>query len=220
MRIAITASIAVIALSGFAGPASAGVFSCDAEGGKQEGGAVIGAIIGGVIGNQVAKRERGAGTVIGAGVGAALGSSIGCKMQEEDQRRAEVALEEALRTGRPASWRNPKSGAYGEIRLLPVADSGRWMAPGTVNIRSGPTTSSRVLGQFAGGETFDASPYNSKWLSVSGGGYVSRSVVRSAPAADGCQTLEQVAYTKKYGRETERYRACRKPGGAWDLTKI
>ena len=32
--------------------------------------------------------------------------------------------------------------------------------------------------------------------------------------------LEQTVYTKKYGRETERYRACRKPGGAWDVNKI
>jgi surface antigen len=220
MRIALTASIAVIALAALPGAASAGVFGCDAEGGKQEGGAVIGAIIGGVIGNQVAKGERGAGTVIGAGVGAAIGSSLGCKMQEEDQRRAEVALEEALRTGRPASWRNPKSGAYGEIRVLPVANGGRWVAPGTVNVRGGPSTSARVVGQFAAGETFDATPYNSRWLALSGGGYVSRSVVRAAPAADGCQTVEQTAYTKKYGRETERYRACRKPGGAWDISKI
>lgn len=220
MRIAITASIAVIALAAVPGAANAGVFSCDAEGGKQEGGAVIGAIIGGVIGNQVAKRERGAGTVIGAGVGAAIGSSLGCKMQEEDQRRAEVALEEALRTGQPARWRNPKSGAYGEIRVLPVADSGRWYAPGAVNVRGGPSTSARVIARLSAGETFDATPYNSSWLSLGDGGYVARSVVRAEPGEDGCRTVEQTAYTKRYGRETERYRACRKPGGAWDLSKI
>lgn len=219
MRIATTAAVAVLALAGAPGIANAGVFSCDAAGGKQEGGAVIGAIIGGVIGNQVAKRERGAGTVVGAGIGAAIGSSIGCKMQEEDQRRAEEALNEALATGRPASWRNPNSGAYGEIRVLPTANSGSWYAPGNVNIRARPSTTGQVIGQLAAGETFGGVIYNSGWLKVQSG-YVSRSVVRAAPRQDGCETLEQTAYTKKYGRETERYRACRKPGGAWDVRKI
>lgn len=219
MRIAITASIAVIALAALPGAANAGVFSCDANGGKQEGGAVIGAIIGGVIGNQIAKGERGAGTVVGAGLGAAIGSSIGCKMQEEDQRRAEAALDEALATGRPARWRNPNSGAYGEIRVLPAASSGSWYAPGTVNVRATPSTRGRVVGRLAGGETFGGTSYNSGWLRVDGG-YVAKSVVRPAPRQDGCETLEQTAYTKKYGRETERYRACRKPGGAWDVRRI
>jgi surface antigen len=218
MRIALTACIAVLTFGALPGAANAGVFSCDASGGKQEGGAAVGAIIGGIIGNQLAKRERGAGTVVGAGLGAAIGSSIGCKMQEEDQRRAEAALDEALATGQPASWRNPKSGAYGEIRVLPVGSSGRWYAPGTVNIRATPSTRARVVGQLTAGEMFDASSYSSAWLQVNGG-FVSKSVVRAA-SRDGCETIEQTAYTKKYGRETERYRACRKPGGAWQLTKI
>lgn len=219
MRIAITAAVAVLALAAAPGVANAGVFSCDANGGKQEGGAIVGAIIGGVIGNQVAKRERGAGAVVGAGIGAAIGSSIGCKMQEEDQRRAEAALDETLATGRPTSWRNPNSGAYGEIRVLPAANSGYWFAPNTVNIRATPSTRGRVIGQFAGGESFGGSIYNSSWLKVDGG-YVARSVTRPAPRRDGCQTLEQTAYTKKYGRQVERYRACRKPGGAWDVNRI
>ncbi len=219
MRIAITASIALLALAAAPGVASAGVFSCDSAGGTQEGGAVIGAIIGGVIGNQVAKGERGAGTVVGAGIGAAIGSSIGCRMQEEDQRRAEAAMDETLATGRPTSWRNPNSGAYGEIRMLPAGNSGSWYAPGTVNIRATPSTRGGVIGQFIGGESFGGSVYNSSWLKVDGG-YVSRSVVRPAPRQDGCQMLEQTAYTKKYGRQTERYRACRKPGGAWDVNRI
>lgn len=219
MRTVLTASIAVLALAALPGAAHAGVFGCDAAGGKQEGGAVIGAIIGGVIGNQVAKGERGAGTVVGAGLGAAIGSSIGCKMQEEDQRRAEAALDKALATGQPARWRNPNSGAYGEIRVLPTAGSGFWYAPNTVNVRAAPSTRGRVVGRLAGGETFGGTSYNSGWLRVDGG-YVAKSVVRPAPRQDGCEILEQTAYTKKYGRETERYRACRKPGGAWDVRKI
>jgi surface antigen len=135
------------------------VFSCDAAGGKQEGGAVVGAIIGGIVGNQVAKRERGAGTVVGAGIGAAIGSSIGCKMQEEDARRAQAALDEALATGQPTSWRNPNSGAYGDIRVLPASNSGYWYAPNTVNVRATPSTKARVVGQLGAGESFGGMSY-------------------------------------------------------------
>ncbi len=218
MRIAITAAFAVLALGAAPGIANAGVFSCDAAGGKQEGGAVIGALIGGVIGNQVAKGERGAGTVVGAGIGAAIGSSVGCKMQEEDQRRAEVALNEALATGRPTSWRNPNSGAYGEIRPISSSNGGVWMSPGRVNVRATPSTRARIVGRFDAGEVFNGRSYNGGWVKVAGG-YVSKSVVRPTASQDGCQMLEQTVYTKQYGRETERYRACRKPGGAWDVRK-
>lgn len=220
MRIAITAAIVAAALVTVPGVASAGVFSCDAAGGKQEGGAVVGAIIGGLIGSQVSKNERGAGTVVGAGVGAAIGSSIGCKMQEEDQRRAEVALNETLATGRPTSWKNPNSGAYGDIHIVSSGDGGYWYAPNTVNVRATPSTRGRVVGRLGAGESFNGTSYNSGWLRVDGG-YVSKSVVRQAQGGgDGCQTVEQTVYTKRYGRETEHYRACRKPGGAWDIHKI
>src|SRR5215217_5094227 len=91
MRSAITASIILAAVTVLPGVAQArGVFGCDSAGGKQEGGAVIGAIVGGIIGNQVAKNERGIGTAVGAGLGAAAGSAIGCKVQEDDQRKAEA----------------------------------------------------------------------------------------------------------------------------------
>ncbi|MDP1630766.1 MAG: SH3 domain-containing protein [Caulobacter sp.] len=256
MRIAITASVMVAALAAAVpGAAQAGVFGCDSGGGKQEGAAVIGALIGGVVGNKLVKGERGAGTVVGAGIGAAIGSSIGCKMQEEDQRRAEAALDEALATGRPVAWKNPNSGANGEIRVLAsngygdgygqpvqlsnvafardvqpqrywVGGGGTWYAARNVNLRAGPTTRSRVVGQLAGGQNFEvlAKVQGQPWLLVGrdgyGVGYVSESVVSPVVRNDGCQTVEQTLYTKKYGRETERYRACRQSGGGWDLTKI
>jgi hypothetical protein len=74
------------------------------------------------------------------------------------------------------------------------------------------------VGQIRPGETFAASAYSGGWLAYNGG-FISRSVVRAA-ARDGCETVEQTAYTRKYGRETERYRACRKSGGGWELSKI
>lgn len=255
MRIAITATLVIAALTAVPGAAQAGVFSCDASGGKQEGGAVIGAIIGGVIGNQVAKKERGAGTVIGAGIGAAIGSSIGCKMQEGDQRRAEVALNEALATGRPASWRNPNTGASGEIRVLPTSTygdgygepiqlqnlayargvqsqryweggGGWWYAPNTINLRASPSTRAAIVGQLPAGQNFQALAKvpGQNWLLVGENGYamgyVAQSVAQPVGSEDGCRLVEQTLNTKRYGRESERYRACRKPGGAWELTRI
>jgi surface antigen len=218
MRIALTASVLLAAAAATALPGAAqarGVFGCDAAGGKQEGGAVIGAIVGGLIGNQVAKNERGLGTAIGAGLGAAAGSAIGCKIQEDDKRQAEAALEQALRTGYAQNWRNPSTGsrgdvqveawsAYGEgygqpyqLRSVSFArgvtpqrswegGGGWWYAPGTVNLRGGPSTSSPIVGKLAGGQDF--------------------------------QVLAKVAGANWL--ESERFRACRKPSGTWDLTKI
>lgn len=185
MRGLIAASLILAAAASAPGAAQAGIFGCDAGGGKQEGGAVIGAIVGGVIGNQVADDNRALGTAIGAGIGAAIGSSIGCKMQEGDQKRAEAALEEALRTGRPTSWRNPNTGAHGEIRMLPTGSHGAgygkpirlndtrfasgvddrqiwvdagggWYAPKVVNLRAGPSTRSPIIGRLQAGESFQA----------------------------------------------------------------
>ncbi|MFZ5670292.1 MAG: glycine zipper 2TM domain-containing protein [Pseudomonadota bacterium] len=218
MRILVTASILAV-LAAAPGVAQAGVFGCDAKGGKQEGGAVIGAIIGGVIGNKLADDNRTAGTVIGAGIGAAIGSSIGCRMQEEDQRKAEAALEETLATGQPVRWKNPRTGAYGEIRVVSY-DDGRWYAPNTVNIRARPSAKAPIVGRLMAGEVFEGAEHNAGWLAVEGG-YVARSVVQpAAGAGDGCRTLEQTLHTRRYGDERERYRACRKPGGAWEIHKI
>ncbi len=258
MRIALTTAL-LLAAAATAAPGAAqarGIFGCDAEGGKQEGGAVIGAIVGGIIGNQVSKNERGLGTAIGAGLGAAAGSAIGCKMQEADRRRAEAALEEALRTGQAANWRNPETGSRGDVSVQPwnaygegygepyslrnvsyargvqprrdwEGGGGWWHAPGTVNLRSRPSTSGAVVGKLPGGQDFMvlAKVPGQPWLLVGQNGYatgyVAQSVVRPRGGDTGdCRRIEQTIHTRKYGVERERYRACRKPGGAWDLTRI
>lgn len=258
MRAAITASIFIAAAATvIPGAAQArGIFGCDADGKKQEGGAVIGAIIGGVVGNKLAKDDRALGTIIGAGIGAAAGSAIGCKMQEADRKKAEAALEEALRTGRAANWRNPETGSYGDVTVEPWSAYGEgygqpytlrsvsfargvspqrsweggggwWYAPNTVNLRARPTTSSAVVGKLAGGQEFEvlAKVAGQPWLLVGQNGYatgyVSQSVVRPRGGDSGdCRRIEQTIHTKKYGAERERFRACRKPSGSWDLTRI
>jgi surface antigen len=95
------------------------IFSCQASGNKQAGGAAVGAVIGGLLGNTTAgKNSRGSSTVLGAALGAAAGSYIGCRMQTSDQRRAEAATREALDYGRDASWTNPETGASGRVRVV------------------------------------------------------------------------------------------------------
>lgn len=259
MRVALTASILLAAAAATALPGVAqarGVFGCDADGGKQEGGAVIGAIVGGIIGNQVAKNERGLGTAIGAGLGAAAGSAIGCKIQEADKRKAEAALEEALRTGYATNWRNPETGSYGDVTVQPWSAYGEgygqpyslqsvsfargvspqrgweggggwWYAPNTVNLRGTPSTKGKIVGKLAGGQDFQvlAKVQGQPWLLVGQNGYatgyVSQTVVRPRGGDTGdCRRIEQTIHTKKYGAERERFRACREPGGGWQLTKI
>jgi surface antigen len=258
MRVAITASIFIAAAAtALPGAAQArGIFGCDADGGKQEGGAVIGAIVGGLIGNKVAKDDRALGTAIGAGLGAAAGSAIGCKIQEEDKRKAEAALEQALASGRATNWRNPKTGSRGDVTVEPWSvygdgygepytlrntsfasgvssqrywegGGGWWSAPQTVNLRGTPSTKGRVVGKLAAGQDFQvlAKVKGQPWLLVGQNGYatgyVAQSVVRPRSGDTGdCRRIVQTIHTTKYGTERERYRACRKPSGSWDLTRI
>jgi surface antigen len=95
------------------------IFSCQASGNKQAGGAAIGAVVGGLLGNSTSgKRNRGVNTVLGAAVGAAAGSYIGCRMQTSDQQRAEAAAQRALQYGENTSWTNPETGASGRINVI------------------------------------------------------------------------------------------------------
>lgn len=259
MRSAITASILLAALATAALPGAAqarGIFGCDSGGGKQEGGAVIGAIVGGIIGNQIAKNERGLGTAIGAGLGAAAGSAIGCKIQEDDQRKAEAALEEALRTGYATDWRNPKTGSRGNVAVEPWSTygdgygepydlrnvsfargvtaqryweggGGWWRTNNTVNLRGSPSTRGRIVGKLPGGQDFLvlAKVRGQPWLLVGENGYatgyVAQSVVRPRGGdSNDCRRITQTISTKRYGTESERFRACRKPSGHWELTRI
>ncbi|MCB1510790.1 MAG: glycine zipper 2TM domain-containing protein [Hyphomicrobiaceae bacterium] len=86
---------------------------------REDNGLVIGAITGGLIGNSVGRgRGRVVSTAIGAFVGGIVGSSIGRALDEEDRYLAQRAEYDALergRSGERSSWRNPKSGHYGEV---------------------------------------------------------------------------------------------------------
>jgi uncharacterized protein YgiM (DUF1202 family) len=131
----------------FTGPASAQVTSCDAPGGRQEAGALIGALAGGVLGSNLAKNDRGTGTAIGAVAGAAAGSYVGCKQQQARARTQAAA--------RPA-------GPYGQ---------GSYYSTSSMNIRSGPSTSNRVVDHLGAYERFDIVSRSGNWVRIAKNGY-------------------------------------------------
>ena len=95
--------------SGFLG----GIFSCSSHGNKQEIGAAAGGVVGGVLGNVIVKGNKTLGTLAGAALGAAAGGAIGCKLQKNDQAKAERAAQAALNTDHSQSWSNSETGAKG-----------------------------------------------------------------------------------------------------------
>lgn len=171
-----------------------GLFSCDAPGQANTGGAVVGGLIGALAGSQVSKNERALGAVIGAGIGAAIGNSIGCRMDRKARQDAQVAFERALETGRPQTWSDPATGASGEIVVLDRSQpsssgggySGRWrfaegVAPairtssaggtytanGRINMRAAPSANAAVVDRMQAGERFEvAGTVAGGWLAV------------------------------------------------------
>jgi surface antigen len=74
---------------------------------QEDQGVLIGAIAGGILGNQVGGGSgRAIATMVGAVAGAMIGGNIGRRMDEQDQMRASLALEN-VRTGVPTTWVNP-----------------------------------------------------------------------------------------------------------------
>lgn len=122
-RLMLIAAVATLAAPMVAGPAAAqsglgGLFSCDAPGQANTGGAVIGGLVGALAGSQVSKDNRALGAAIGAGLGAAIGNSVGCRMDRKSRQDAQQAFQRALDTGRPQSWSDPATGASGQILVL------------------------------------------------------------------------------------------------------
>ena len=259
-----TTFLAAAALSmAIAGQATAaplgGLFSCKASGDKQATGAVAGAVVGGLIGNSVSKNDRTLGTVLGAAIGATAGQYIGCKMQEDDQKKAEAATRAALAQNSSQRWSNPDSGAYGQVNVGPyngpasgttaesyqaISMSGlrlasnvqpasgyvgappKFIANSSVNLRAAPSTTSRVLGRIAAGQTVDVlgQVQGTNWLLIGrngvGQGYVASNLFRVANAAlaqPACRTVDQIITVADGSTETKRYIACPTANGEWNF---
>lgn len=178
-RTSLTAALLAGALAfGGATSASAGVTSCSAPGGKQEGGAVIGALLGGLVGHSVGGRHATGETVVGAAAGAAAGSAIGCEAQKSKAQNAAYRPATYKKNGyRLSSAISPAS--YSRMDRTFVAQSG-------VNLRAAPTTNSNRVGRLQSGERFQALAQvrGTDWILVGEGGvgvgYVRGDFVRPA----------------------------------------
>ena len=241
-------SKAVAAKSG--GGFLSGILGCSASGSKQVIGAAGGGAIGGFLGNRVAgKKSRTIGTVTGAATGAALGSALGCKLQRNDQAKAERAMQEAVASNKSQSWSNPETGASGRVevesassgvnlsemklasQVEPVETYSRigatYTVSSTANIRSAPSLNGDVLGQLSPGQRVwvPATAAGTSWMLVSrdgiGEGYVSASLLqRSSGATSGCKLVRQTVTTASDETATENLEACRDRQGNWVLKRV
>lgn len=85
---------------------------CASEGPKEQAGTIIGGVLGGVLGAQVGEGHgRTVAIIAGALAGAAIGGSVGKSMDDNDRRKVAQTLE-GVRTGVPATWRNPDTGVH------------------------------------------------------------------------------------------------------------
>ena len=227
-----------------------GLFGCEGSGKKQEGGALIGAAAGALLGRTVAKDNKTLGTVLGAGAGAAAGAYIGCRMQSTDQALAQQATKRALENGTSETWSNSRTGASGRIDVVsssygpPISGNGLrfergvtqlnsydavggdYTARSTANLRSGPSTSGKVVGKLSAGERVEVlgGVPSSNWLLVGrsgyGAGYVSASLLNKSGygPAPSCRIINASISTKGDRPTSERYSACKDSRGEWQLT--
>lgn len=83
---------------------------CATEGPKEQAGTIIGGVLGGVLGAQVGEGHgRTVAIIAGALAGSAIGGAVGESMDVTDRRKVAETLE-GVRTGVPATWRNPDTG--------------------------------------------------------------------------------------------------------------
>lgn len=226
---------------------SPGILGCPASGSKQTIGAGVGGLVGGLIGNRIAKGSRTIGTVVGGAAGAAAGSWIGCKLQINDQRKAQTALTRAASEGKPQQWASADTGVSGnaiplinsQLRhlnfpqsVLPVANydarRGNFIANRRANLRSSPSLESELVGILNLGENVDvvAGATDTPWLLVAENGtargYVSEPLLTSKGpfVGQGCRTIRQSIATPIDAASMQDFKACPDGKGGWTITGV
>lgn len=90
--------------------AALGLSGCVSGGPREQAGTIIGGVLGGVLGAQVGSGSgRTVAIIAGALAGGAIGGAVGQTMDDNDRRKVAETLE-GVRTGVPATWRNPDTG--------------------------------------------------------------------------------------------------------------
>ncbi len=227
-----------------------GIFGCSTDGNKQTGTTIVGGVLGGFLGNRVAGRgSRTLGTIIGGALGAAAGGAIGCKLQKNDQAKAERAMEDAVATGQDQSWENPETGASGTVDVSGNSGSGigdlrfargvepasgftkvgaSYTATAAANIRSRPGTDGAIVGRLTPGQRVwvPASVAGAPWFLLSdngeGQGYVSNALLRrdTSQVASVCRMVTQTVEAPGSGSASETYQACKGKDGNWVMTRV
>lgn len=228
-----------------------GIFGCSTDGNKQTTAAVIGGVVGGVLGNRIAGRgNRTLGTLLGGALGAAGGSALGCKLQKNDQAKAERAMEEALAKGENQSWENPETGASGNVEIssavsgAPLSNlkfangvepwsgyrkiGGAFVSTSSANIRSKPGLDGQIVGKLTSGAWVwvPAATEGAPWYLISDNGvaqgYVSNALLKRATTetAANCKMVKQTVALANEGSESETFQACKDTAGQWVLTRV
>lgn len=237
------------AAGGRSGGFMSGVFGCAASGNKQTIGAVAGGVLGGFLGNRIAGRgSRWLGTIIGGALGAAGGSLLGCKLQKNDQAKAERAVEDAVATNSNQSWKSDETGASGTVEVgqsgtalsdLKFANGvepasgytrvgASYLASANANVRGRPGLDGAVVGQIPSGARVwvPASVKGAPWLLISEGGvaqgYVSNALLKPAPqqTASNCKVVKQTINQPGAPAESETLQACKDANGQWTMTRV
>jgi outer membrane lipoprotein SlyB len=227
------------------------VFGCEASGSKQEIGAIAGAAVGGLLGNRIAgSGSRTIGTILGGALGGVAGSWLGCKLQRNDQVKAQRAVERGAIEGKDQTWSSDETGASGDVKVsqgttandlsgLKLASgvepataynnvSGSYVATSAANVRSAPGTNARVLGQLPSGTQIwvPAGVKGSPWMLISrdgvGQGYVSSALLKRATtaAASKCRMIEHTVHTAGNADESEKLQACPGANGEWVMSRV
>jgi surface antigen len=83
---------------------------CATQGPHEQAGTIIGGVLGGVLGAQIGEGHgRTVAIIAGTLAGSAIGGAVGQSMDDNDRRKVAETLE-GVRTGVPATWRNPDTG--------------------------------------------------------------------------------------------------------------
>ena len=228
-----------------------GIFGCSADGNKQTTAAVIGGVVGGVLGNRIAGRgNRTLGTLLGGALGAAGGSALGCKLQKNDQAKAERAMEDALAKGESQSWENPETGASGRVDISSAASGatlsglkfangvepwsgyrkvgGAFVTTNSANVRSRPGLDGQIVGKIPAGARVwvPAATEGAPWYLISDNGvargYISNALLKraSTETASNCKMVKQTVALANQGSESETFQACKDNAGQWVLTRV
>ena len=228
-----------------------GIFGCSTDGNKQTTAAVIGGVLGGVLGNRIAGRgNRTLGTLLGGALGAAGGSALGCKLQKNDQAKAERAMEDALAKGESQSWESPETGASGNVEVSSAMSGatlsglkfatgvepwsgyrkvgGAFVSTSSANIRSKPGLDGQIVGRLTSGARVwvPAATEGAPWYLISDNGvaqgYVSNALLQraSTETASNCKMVKQTVAMANQGSESETFQACKDNAGQWVLTRV